>query len=331
MKIFVTGATGYIGQKLVAKLINQGHEIHALCRQTPEGELFANSRLRIFEGDLLNKAMIDTAMEGCEQVYHMAGYARVWAKNPSTFFEVNVGGTVNVLDSALYHGVKKLVFTSTGGTYGISNGKPIDEGMIRSVDFFTEFESSKFLAEERVQHYVRKGLDAVIVHPIRVYGPGVWTESNAISQLVRLYVTGEWHIVPGNGKAVGCFSYIDDVVNGHILAMEKGVAGEKYILGGENQNLNTFFSILRKLSQKSYLMFRVPIPFMMVFGMHEELMANWFGKTPMITRKWIRKYNLDASFSSEKSIRQLGYTITPFETGLARTLEWLKNDCNVYY
>ncbi len=331
MKILITGATGYIGQKLMVRLLNEGHEIHALCRHAPKTELFGSAHVKIFHGDLINREIVDQAMAGCEQVYHLAGYAKVWAKVPTTYFEVNVQGTVNVLDSALRHNIRKLIFTSTGGTYGVSNGKLLQETSIRNVDFFNEFESSKFLAEERVLAYVHKGLDAVIVHPTRVYGPGTWTESNAISQLIKLYVTGEWHIVPGSGKALGCFSYIDDVVDGHILAMEKGVAGEKYILGGENIDLNTFFGLLRKLTHKNYLMVNVPVPFMMMYGWKEEIAANLFGKPPLITRKWIRKYNFDASFSSEKAIRELGYTITPLETGLSRTLEWLQNDYHVSY
>jgi len=331
MKIFITGATGYIGQKLVTRLINEGHYIHALCRAKPDGKLFENNRIRIFEGDLLNTSKIDEAMKGCDQVYHMAAYARVWAKNPRTFFDINVRGTVNVLDAALQHGVKKVVVTSTGGTYGPSNGKPITEASLRTVDFYNEYESSKFIAEERVNQYVCRGLNAVIVHPLRVYGPGVQTASNAISNLIKRYVSGEWHIIPDDGNSMGCFSYIDDVVTGHMLAMEKGKAGEKYILGGENLSFNTFFSLLKRKSEKKYLLVKVPVPLMMVYGWQEEMMATLFGRTPLVTTKWIRKYNIDFSFSSEKAIRELGYKITPFEQGLTTTLSWLRHECNILY
>jgi NAD+-dependent farnesol dehydrogenase len=331
MKIFITGATGYIGQKLVTRLINEGHHIHALCRAKPDGKLFENKRIRIFEGNLLNHTVLDEAMVGCDQVYHMAAYARVWARNPKTFFDINVKGTVNVLETAVKHGIKKVVVTSTGGTYGPSNGKPNTEDSLRTVDFYNEYESSKFIAEEKVNQYVCRGLDAVIVHPTRVYGPGVWTESNAISGLIRRYVSGEWHIIPGDGNSMGCFSYIDDVVTGHMLAMEKGKAGEKYILGGENLSFNTFFSLLERKSEKKYLLIKVPMPLMMVYGWQEEMMANVFGRTPLVTTKWIKKYNLDFSFSSEKAVRELGYKITPFEQGLNTTLSWLRQECNILF
>jgi nucleoside-diphosphate-sugar epimerase len=331
MKIFITGATGYIGQKLVARLLNRGHEIHALCESKEEGRLFETPRIKIFLGDLRDQEILYRATTGCDQVYHIAAFARVWARNPQTFFDINTQGTVNVLKAALQNGVKKVVFTSTGGTYGVSNGKPITEDQVRDIDFFNEYESSKFIAEEKVLHYVHKGLDAVIVHPTRVYGPGVWTESNAVSQLVKRYVTGDWHIIPGNGKAVGNFSYIDDVVDGHLLAMEKGVPGEKYILGGENLDFNSFFALLKRLSEKSFLLFHIPMPLIMMYGRQEEIMAKWFGREPLVTSKWTIKYKLNAAFSSEKAMQQLGYRITPLETGLAKTLQWLQEEQQVYF
>jgi farnesol dehydrogenase len=324
MKIFITGSTGYIGQKLVARLLNQGHHVHALCRRAPDNELFHNPRIQVFKGDLFDYKTIEEAIYGCEQVYHMAAYARVWAKDPRTFFNINVRGTVNVLDAALRLNVKKLVFTSTGSTFGISNEKPVSEDMIRTVDFFNEYESSKFMAEEKVLHYVCKGLHAVIVHPTRVYGPGVWTESNAVSKLVKNYIDGEWHIIPGNGKSKGSFAYIDDVVTGHLLAMENGRAGEKYILGGDNLDFNEFFDLLKRLSGKSYFLVKVPIPFMLMYGWQEEFLAKWLRKEPLVTNKWIKKYEMHLAYSSKKAIQELGYRITPIEDGLTRTLKWLE-------
>lgn len=325
MKIFMTGATGYIGQKLATRIINQGHHVHALCRTRPQGELFENARMRVFEGDLLDQQIIREAMQGCDQVYHIAAYARVWAKNPETYFEMNVQGTVNILKAARELEVKKLVFTSTGGTFGVSNGQPISEGHVRTMDFFTPYESSKFMAEEKVLQFAARGLPAVVVHPVRVYGPGIMNESNAVSRMIKLYIDGEWHIIPGNGTSIGCFSFIDDVVDGHLLAMERGVTGEKYILGGENADFNRFFSLVRKLSEKNFVLAKVPQPLMMLFGWKEEVLAKWFQHEPLITRQWIRKYNLHSAFSSGKAIEQLGYRITPLEEGLSHTLAWLQN------
>jgi nucleoside-diphosphate-sugar epimerase len=331
MKIFITGATGYIGQKLTMRLLNLGHEVHALCRCWPEGDLFNNPKVTIYEGDLLNVQKISEGIAGCDQVYHAAAYARSWAKQRKTFFEVNVQGTVNVLDAALHAGVKKVVVTSTRGTFGASLSEPVNETTTSVPHFFTEYETSKFMAEERVNAYVRRGLPVVMVNPARVYGPGKLSESNALSCMIKAYVTGDWHIIPGNGKTIGSFTYIDNVVEGHILAMEKGTPGERYILGGINTDFNTFFQVLRKKSERRFLLVHLPVALMKVLAWKEELLATWFGMKPMITRKWIRKYSYNAACSSKKAITELGYSITPLDEGIERTLTWFKNDMHIYY
>lgn len=330
MNIMITGGTGYVGQRLIEKLLLGNDTLHLLCRTKPESDLFQNPRIKIFLGDLLNKEAIHQAMIGCEQVYHVAAFARVWAKDPKTYFKINVEGTVNMLDAALTLGVKKFLFTSTGATLGVSNGTPINEGCLRTVDFFTEYESSKFMAEEKVMQYALRGLHASIVYPLRVYGPGVWTESNVISFMIKSYVEGNWHIIPGDGLAQGSFSFIDDLVDGHILAMENGRSGERYILGGPNLNLIQFFSELKKISRKSFFLFKIPVPMMMFFGWKEEMQSKWFGSEPLITRKWIKKYNHHVAVSSEKAIRELGYRITPIEEGITKTLQWLETSKKIY-
>jgi NAD+-dependent farnesol dehydrogenase len=331
MKIFITGATGYIGQRVMARLLNQGHDIHALCRRKPDGELFNNPRVKIFEGDVVNSQKVRDAISDCDQAYHIAAYSRIWAKDVKTFFETNVQGTTNVLEAALQAGVKKVVVTSTGGTYGTNQGQLISETTVRLTDFFDEYESSKFMAEEKVHAYVRRGLAVVIVNPVRVYGPGVLSESNALSHLIKEYVTGSWHIIPGNGETIGSFTYIDNVVEGHILAMEKGVSGEGYILGGINADFNTFFSTLSKISDRHFFLVRVPMAWMLLYCWKEELLAKWFGIEPTITRKWIRKYNHNVACSSEKAITELGYNITTLEEGIERTLTWIREDLHIHY
>jgi nucleoside-diphosphate-sugar epimerase len=330
MKIFVTGSTGYIGQQLTAKLLDQGHTVHALCRNTPPGSLYEHPNFKVFFGDISSKQSLKEGMKGCSQVYHLAAYARPWARKTETFFEVNVVGTVNIMDAAMQTGIERLVFSSTGAVFGASNGNPVTEESIRKIDFFTEYESSKFIAEERIQHYALKGLHAIIVNPFRVYGPGMWTESNAVSHLIRSYVEGQWHIIPGDGKTRGSFSYIDDVVDGHILAMDRGRQGQKYILGGENVSFDEFFSLLKKLSGKKYFMMHVPMPLMMLYALKEEA-RTLFGREPLITRKWVRKYNHNLDCSSEKAIRELGYSITPLEEGISKTLHWLKETKKISY
>ena len=329
MRIFVTGASGYIGRSLVDRLIGEGHEVSVLMRKDHPDPFFRHERIKKIDGDLLNEHAISEGMKGCEQVYHLAAYARIWAPDPKTYFSVNVIGTENILRAAEQNGVQKVVFTSTGGTYGISNGKPIHEDLVRTVDFFNEYESSKFMAEERALRFAHRGLNVVIVHPTRVYGPGIWNESNAVTRMIRLYINGRWRFIPGDGRAIGSFAYIDDIVEGHMLSMQRGKLGEKYILGGVNASFNTFFSLLREVSGKNYTLLRMPMKSMLLFGWSQELLAEWFGREPLITRKWIRKYSYDCDCSSAKAIANLGYKVTPLKDGIHKTLEWLNSECKL--
>ena len=134
---------------------------------------------------------------------------------------------------------------------GPSGEKPVEESDERIGEPFTEYEVSKTQAEALCREYCNKyNMHIVIVNPPRVYGPGIITESNAVTRLVKLYMAGKWKIMPGDGKRTGSYVYIDDVVNGHILAMQKGRSGERYTLGGENASYIEFFNLLATLTGK---------------------------------------------------------------------------------
>lgn len=323
MNIFITGATGYIGTNLALQLAESGENVHTLCRSKSKASLLSHDNIRVFEGDILNKASIEDAMQSCKYVYHLAAYGKVWSKDPQNYFDVNVQGTKNLLDAAIKLGVKKVVVTSTAGVFEPSNGIPVNEEDIRTVDFFNEYERSKYIAEEAIQHYISKGLDVVIVNPSRVYGQGIMSESNSVSKLIDRYLKGKWHLIPGNGETIGNYAFIDDVVNGHLLAMSKGLAGEKYILGGTNVSYNEFFDTLVKVSQKKHKLYKTPLSLMLAFARVQELLAHSFNRPPMITPKWVKRYLCNRALSSQKAERELGYEITPLEKGMEKTINWL--------
>jgi nucleoside-diphosphate-sugar epimerase len=326
MNIFLTGATGYIGNNLAKKLADKGHTIHALCRNV-NTEVLNHPNIKIFNGDITDIPSIQNSMKGCEQVYHLAAFARVWSKDPSTYYKLNVDAARNVLDAARSLGVSKIVFTSTAGTLGPSGDHPVRESDERRGKPFTEYEASKMQAEELCVEYCNKyNMHIVIVNPPRVYGPGIITESNAVTRLVNLYMKGKWKIMPGDGKRTGSYVYVDDVVNGHMLAMEKGRKGERYSLAGENASYIQFFNLLAKLTGKKISLLPLPVNAMMVAGNILLWKAKLTGKPPLLTPPWIRKYYYDWSISSDKAIKELGYTFIPLEQGLQQTIAWLNNN-----
>jgi len=325
MNIFITGATGYIGNNLAKKLAGEGNTIHALCRNV-QNNVLDHPNIKIFSGDISDTPSIQKAMEGCEQVYHLAAYARVWSKDPSTYYKLNVEGTKNVLDVARSYGISKIVFTSTAGTLGPSGKRPVEESDARIGEPFTTYEASKTQAENLCREYCNKySMNIVMVNPPRVYGPGMITESNAVTRLIKLYMAGKWKIMPGDGKRTGSYVYVDDVVKGHILAMQKGKSGERYSLAGVNASYIEFFDLLAKLTGKKTSLIKLPVWAMMFAGNVLELYTKLTGKPPLLTPPWIRKYYYDWSMSSEKAQRELGYTYISLEEGLQKTIDWLNN------
>lgn len=326
MKVFITGATGYIGANLALKLANAGHTVHALVRSPEKATTLDHPNIKLFMGDILDVASIKQAIQSCEAVFHLAAYARVWAENPATYFEINVDGTKNVMQAALDAGVNKMIYTSTAGVLGPSYGQPSTEDTTRVVDFFNEYESSKIISENWALYYLKQGLEIVIVYPPRVYGPGVMSESNAVSKLIEQYIGGKWKLIPGDGRRTGCYAYIDDITDGHTKALENGTPGERYILGGENVDYHQLFELIRKHSGVRQKLFKVPMPLMLAFGQSQMLKNRLTGKPPLLTPSWVKKYLYDWSLSSEKAIKELGYTITPLDEGIRQTVDWLKNN-----
>src|SRR5690606_28093825 len=157
---------------------------------------------------------------------HLAAYARVWAEDPATYFEINVDAAKSVMQAALAAGAHKRVYTPPSGVLGPPYGQPPTQHTTRIVDFFPDYRSSKRISENWALYYLKRGLEIVIVYPPRVYGPGVMSESNAVSKLIEQYIGGKWKLMPGDGRRTGCYAYIDDITDGHIKALERGTPGE---------------------------------------------------------------------------------------------------------
>jgi nucleoside-diphosphate-sugar epimerase len=324
MRIFITGTTGFIGINLALKLAEAGFIVHALYRSSQKVSRIKHKNIKLFKGDIVDRDSLLHAMKSCQQVYHLGAFAKVWTKYPETYFKVNVEGTKNVIETALRLGIKKIVITSTAGVLGPSNGKPQDEDSIRYSDFLNEYESSKFIMENLINRYLKKGIQIVIVNPARVYGPGSLSAPNAATKIIKAYLEGKWRIIPGDGRKIGNYAFIDDVVNGHILAMEKGQSGEKFNLGWINASYSDFFSLLAEVSGKKRRLVKAPIPLMVHASGLLTILTRLSGGSPPITPKWVKKYLHDWAVSSEKAQKELGYSITPLKEGLEKTIEWLK-------
>jgi nucleoside-diphosphate-sugar epimerase len=329
MKVFITGGTGFIGSRLTEKLISENHEVTLLVRN-PSAALFTgNDKVNIIKGELSNKSALLEGMKDCEWVFHMAAWVKPTYKDPKIVTGINIDGTVNVFDAALESHVKKVVFTSTGGTMSFSpDGNPVDESTNQDPILHTLYEKTKAEAEKIAIDYSKKGLAVITVNPTRVYGPGKLTESNSMTKIIRLYIKGLWRIMPGSGKSIGNYVFIDDVVEGHILAARFGRSGERYILGGENHSFRDLFDNIGDMAGKRRILVNFPSGLMKGIVKGFMLISKISGSPPAITMDWLDKYLNNWIMSSDKASKELGYKITPLSEGVSRTIQWLETKKN---
>lgn len=264
-------------------------------------------------------------MKGCDVAIHAAALTQLWDKDASLFYRINVEGTENVLQAALETGVKKVVFTSSCAVLGPST-EPVKEDDKRAVPFENDYEVSKHEAEEVVKAYVAKGLHIVIVRPPRVFGPGLLTKGNPINRLIKNTINRGIAFIPSAKNVVGNYAFIDDVVNGHFLALQNGRSGESYNLGGENISYEGLFAAIATAANKKIRTVAVPVALLkmwasIVFG------ANYLiGRQTHISPKVIDRLLQNRAVSCEKAIQELGYQITPFQVAMLATVRHLQKE-----
>ena len=324
MKVFVSGATGYIGVQLVKRLVKEGAEVHALYRSIEKTLPLKLAGVSLFKGDILEPGSLDAAMKGCTRAFHAAAFASVWTPDPGLVYQLNVDGALHVVRAAQKAGISRIVVTSTAGVLGPSAGDPVSEDSPLPDSFFTPYERSKHQMEQHLMKVDPNDIEVVIVNPTRVYGPGLMTESNGVTKMIRSYLKSNWRYVPGNGNQSGNYAYIEDVVSGHLLAMEKGIPGQRYVLGGENLSYRELFELVSSVSGVRKRLTGIPLWLMLVVASVMKELARVTGRPPLIVPDLVRKFHHHWVVSSEKAIRELGYLPTPVSEAISITVDWIR-------
>jgi len=245
MKYFLTGATGFVGGVLAKKLREAGHEVHASVRNPDKAKDLQVLGVKLFKGDVTDKESMREAMTGVDGVYHVAGWYKIGTKDKSDGERVNIQGTRNVLE--LMHELKipKGVYTSTLAINSDTKGKVADENYHFTGKHLSEYDRTKAVAHEIAKEFIAKGLPLVIVQPGLIYGPG--DTSNVRVTLIS-FLQGKFPMAPT--QTTLCWAHVDDVVQGHILAMDKGKVGESYIIAGEPCAFLDAFKLASQVSGK---------------------------------------------------------------------------------
>lgn len=245
MKYFVTGATGFVGSVLAKKLREAGHEVNASVRSPEKAKELQALGVKLFKGDVTDKESMREAMTGSDGVYHVAGWYKVGAKDKSGGVTVNINGTRNVLELMQELKIPKGVYTSTLAVNSDTKGKLVDETYHFTGQHLSEYDRTKAAAHDIAKEFIAKGLPLVIVQPGLIYGPG--DTSSVRSSLIN-FLRGQLPMLPY--ETALCWAHVDDIVDGHILAMEKGKIGENYHICGEPYKLFDAYQLASKVSGK---------------------------------------------------------------------------------
>jgi len=320
----VTGASGFVGSALVRTLIAAAHQVRVLVRPASDRRNIEGLPLEIALGDLADPRSLERALEGCGALFHVAADYRLWARRPQQLYQNNVAGTVNIMQAALKAGVGRIVYTSSVATLGLhADGSPADENTpVTLDDMIGHYKRSKFLAEAEVKRMVvEQGLPAVIVNPSTPVGP----------RDIKPTPTGRMVLDAACGRTPAYVDtglnlvHVDDVAQGHLLAFERAVVGERYILGGRNMTLQEILVEVARITGQKPPRVKLPHNLVLPIAYLSEAWA-WLtnGPEPRATVDGVRLSKKYMYFSIEKARRELSYNPRPVEQALKDAVEWFR-------
>jgi dihydroflavonol-4-reductase len=322
----VTGASGFVGSRLVRALVERGERVKAFVRAGSSLKQLtglASDRCRLAVGDITVEHTVYRALAGCTRMYHVASNFKMWDPNPEAILGPAIEGTRATLEAARRRGLEKIVVTSSVAALGSSTSQePMDEEHEFNLDDPETYILSKFEAERVALEAVEGGLPVVIVLPASIFGPGDWKPTpsgQGILTYLRLPPSIRVPVTEGGISIVD----VDDVVRGHVLAMDKGNVGERYILGGQNVSYREMFELLSDITGLAVPGSTWGAGSTQFAGLLMELRARWSGVDPQLTRRLARDYAAAFSWvTSEKAERELGYSHRPARDTLARSVRW---------
>lgn len=324
MKVFITGATGFIGATITRELLKDGHDVVALARPGSDRRNLAGLPVEIHEGDLRDPASLGKGLEGCEVLYHAAADYRLWTRTPQAMYATNVGGTRNILDAALKCGVPRVVYTSSVGTLGNpGDGEPGTEATpVSLADMVGHYKRSKFLAERETEAFLHRGLPLVIVNPSTPVG-SFDIKPTPTGKIIVDFLNGRMPAYLDTGLNI---IDVQDCARGHILAAERGRIGEKYILGNCNLTLRQLFLTLQEITDLPAPRVRLPYAPILVAACINEAISFCTGKEPLIPLTGVRMAGKFMFFDPTKAVTELGLPQRPVDLAIANAVEWFRRN-----
>jgi dihydroflavonol-4-reductase len=303
-------------------LLRRGETVRALVRPSSDRRNLDDLKVEIEVGDLTDRASLDRAAQGCDTVFHVAADYRLWVPEPERMFQANVEGTRNVMEAAGAAGARRIVYTSSVATLGLpkDDAGPADEATpVKEGDIISPYKQSKFAAEALVKKMIKEqGLPAVIVHPSTPIGPRD-VKPTPTGKIVVEAAKGRMPAFVDTGLNV---VHVDDVADGHLLALDKGAIGGQYILGAENLTLAEILAAVAEIVHRPAPRWRLPHDVVMPIALLAELWARLTGREPFVTQDGVRLARKHMFFSSDHARQALGYRPRPARAAIADAITW---------
>lgn len=323
-KVLVTGGNGFLGSNVARELFRRGYEVKLMMRPSADTSVIADVPCELYYGEISNPKDTLRAVEGCDYVVHTASVTQQWGVSFKDYEEINVKGTMNVVDACLFYEVKKLIHISTANTIGPgSRVKPANElSSFRLTNISSGYVSSKYIAQQYVMEQVeRKKLPAVIINPTFMIGP--YDTKPSSGKIILHGMNKRIVFYPPGGKN---FVHIGDVCTGIANALEKGKVGDCYLMAGENLSYRDFFKLLNRVSGQKPVLIRIPGFILKSFGLMGTLLEIFGRKSGKLNYSSAFMLCLYNYYSGKKSERDLEVQYSSAEKAVNNALSWFKEN-----
>jgi len=310
-KILITGANGFLGSAITKLALKKGYKVSVLVRKNSnlDNLMMFKSKINFFYGDLRNKDDLHEPIKEVDVIFHVGADYRLWSRKPSEIYDTNVHGTENIALSALKL-KKKLVYTSSVAALGLDKDGGNEATRVEFNQMVGDYKKSKYLAEKIIEKLVKKNLKVIIVNPSTPIGPGD-IKPTPTGKIILDVLKRKMPAYVDTGLN---FVHVDDVAEGHFLALKKGKIGEKYILGGENLNFKDFLDIVSETGNVPKVKCKINFKYLIPLAFLNEFVCKFF-----ISR------NPKMFFSSMKAKNKLGYRPRPVKNAIKDAVNWMNN------
>jgi dihydroflavonol-4-reductase len=313
-----------VGSRVAQALLAAGWPVRALVRPGANLRNLRGLPIEQVTGDLTDRASLDRAVAGCRVLLHVAADYRLGSPRPQELYRSNVEGTRNVIDAAAQAGVERIVYTSSVATIGLpADGSPgTEDTPVGLADMIGHYKRSKFLGEQAASELARAGAPVVIVNPSTPIGPGD-VKPTPTGQIILDAALGRTPAYVDTGLNI---VHVDDVAAGHLLALESGRVGERYILGGDDMSLREILEQVSALVGRAPPRIRLPHTVVMPIAYVADAFARLTGTTTRVTVEGVRMSRKRMYFSSNKAARELGYRWRAPTKAFEDAIAWLKEE-----